>query len=50
MSNLHNKPELLIPPYGVCLNPPRLFNLNYKDCKYFDGCTNVKKGNYKKIK
>jgi len=49
-SNVHNKTELLIPPKGVCLNPPRLYNLNCKDCKYLEFCTNEKKGNYKKNK
>ena len=50
MSSVHDKPEMLVPPKGVYLNPPRLFNLNCKDCKYFEGCTNIKKGNYKKSK
>ena len=48
--SVHNRPELLIPPKGVCLNPPRLHNLNCEGCKYFEGCTNEKKGNYKKTK
>jgi len=30
MSSIHNQPECLIPPNGVCLNPPRLFNVNVK--------------------
>jgi len=50
LMSIHNQSELLVPPKGVCLNPPRLFNLNCKDCKYFEGCTNEKKGNYKKTK
>jgi len=50
MSSIHDRPELLIPPKGVCMNPPRLHNLNCKDCKYLEGCTNKKKGNYKKDK
>jgi len=50
MSSLHNRPEILIPPKGVCMNFPRLEKLNCKDCIYFEGCTNKKKGNYKKDK
>ena len=50
MSSIHDRPERLILPEGVCMNPPRLHNLNCKDCKYFEGCTNKKKGNYKKDK
>jgi len=42
--SIHNQPERLIPPDGVCLNPPRLFNLNCKDCKYFEGTLIRKKG------
>ena len=50
MSSIHDRPELLIPPKGVCLNPPRLHNKNCEGCKYFDGCTNEKKGKYRKEK
>jgi len=50
MSSIHDRPELLIPPKGVCMNFPRLEKLNCKDCIYFEGCTNKKKGNYKKDK
>jgi len=44
LMSIHNQPERLIPPDGVCLNPPRLFNLNCKDCKYFEGTLIRKKG------
>lgn len=39
--------ECLIPTPGVCWNPSRLMKYNCDECKYFQGCTYVKKGKWK---
>jgi len=31
MSSIHNKPEILIPPKRVCMNPSRLFESKCKE-------------------
>ena len=47
MKSVNDKQELLILPKGVCGIPTILINDKCRDkdsCKYFEGCTNAKKG------
>jgi len=47
IAEIHNQPEILILPKGVCGIPTILINNKCRtkeDCKYFEGCTNAKKG------
>lgn len=38
--------ELMVPPPGVCWPVTRLIYKNCEGCKYWNGCTNKKKGKY----
>lgn len=44
MIEIHNAPEVLSPPKGTCWIPTKLYDGRCGECKYFEGCTNEKKG------
>lgn len=44
MIDINKSQEVMIPPLGTCWIPTKLYDGKCGECKYFDGCTNKKKG------